>query len=149
MPIQTYPAKGMCARNYGGFVKVKGFIIPKSLFFTETHEWLKVNGEIATLGVTDYMHKLPVNIQIFAKIGREVGKGEAIAVIESTKAVREIFTPVSGKILAVNNKVETEPNIVLTDPYEKGWLVKIRISNFSELNCLLSFEDYVELLIRS
>lgn len=118
--------------------------IPGDLIYTKEHEWVKVDGNIATIGITDYAQQELSDITFFElpEIDRDVKKSEEIGVIETSKAVSEIYSPVSGKIVEVNTPLDDNPEIVNQDPYGDGWLVKIEMSDSLELDQLLSDDDY-------
>lgn len=122
---------------------------PASLKFTKEHEWIKLNDNICTVGVTDYAQgELGdiIYLDITSAVGSEVKQGESIGSIEAVKTVSEIYSPVSGKIIELNNSINDNPSIVNTDPYEEGWLVKIEFSNMDEINNLLDSEAYKDLI---
>ncbi|HAW08036.1 MAG TPA: glycine cleavage system protein GcvH, partial [Bacteroidetes bacterium] len=113
--------------------------IPENLHYTHDHEWLKVDGNIGLIGVTDYAQgelgdivylDIPENIS-------EIKKGESCGTIEAVKTVSEILAPVSGKVIEVNRKLNDSPEIINKDPYNEGWILKIEISNPAEINELL------------
>ena len=118
--------------------------IPGDLKYTKEHEWVKVDGNIATVGITDYAQQELSDITFFElpEIDRDVKQSEEIGVIETSKAVSEIYSPVSGKIVEVNTPLDDNPEIVNQDPYGDGWLVKIEMSDVMELNQLLGVDDY-------
>ncbi len=118
--------------------------IPSNLKFTEDHEWIKVEGDIALVGVTEYAQQQLGDI-VFVEIeteGETFGKGETFGTIEAVKTVSDLFMPVSGEIIEVNPKLEAAPESVNNDPYGDGWMIKIKIQDASELNDLLSAEAY-------
>jgi glycine cleavage system H protein len=118
--------------------------IPGDLKYTKEHEWVKVDDNIATIGITDYAQNELSDITFFElpEIDRDVKQSEEIGVIETSKAVSEIYSPVSGKIVEVNTPLDDNPEIVNQDPYGDGWLVKIEMSDVTELNQLLGVDDY-------
>jgi glycine cleavage system H protein len=118
------------------------------LRYTETHEWLKVQGSKATVGITDHAQAELTDI-VFVElpsIGKEVKKGEELCVVESVKSVSEIYAPVSGKVVAVNKKLEDSPEMINTSPYENGWLVEIEIKAKNEVDNLLDAGKYKKLM---
>jgi glycine cleavage system H protein len=129
--------------------KAQKFAVPEDRLYTGTHEWLK-NG-ICFVGITDFFtHKiLPVKVLILPEHYSEVKKGEAIAVIESSKTIQEVCAPISGKVLAVNEKVKNKPNLVIADPYGEGWIIALQIKDVSELKDLLTPEKYINLIFNS
>ena len=117
---------------------------PKELRYNKTHEWLRREGEEATVGITDYAQD-QINDVVFVELppletGLEAGK--EFAVIESVKAAFDIYAPVSGKIIGVNEELSNNPGLVNSDPYGAGWLVKIKLSSPEELDKLLSADEY-------
>lgn len=117
---------------------------PADLFYTEDHEWIKVEGNIGTIGVTDHAQSElgdVVYIDIPGDIS-DVGKGDSIGTIEAVKTVADIFTPVSGKVVDVNRGLNDAPETVNKDPYGEGWIVKIELSNKAELDELMNVDAY-------
>ena len=121
---------------------------PKNLKYTKEHEWVKIEGDIAVVGVTDFaQHELTdvVFVELPA-VGKKATASTPIAVIESVKSVSDIFAPVSGEIIEVNNSIVDAPEIINKDPYGKGWLLKIKIEDKKEAEQLLSAEQYEEFI---
>ncbi len=118
------------------------------LKYTETHEWVKLDGDKAKVGITDHAQSELTDIVFveLPEIGKELNKGEEICVVESVKSVSEIYAPVSGKIVNVNKKLEDEPEIINKNPYDDGWLVELEIKDKSELDSLLDAEAYKKLI---
>jgi len=118
------------------------------LKYTETHEWVKLDGDKAKVGITDHAQSELTDIVFveLPEIGKELNKGEEICVVESVKSVSEIYAPVSGKIINVNKKLEDEPEIINKNPYDDGWLVELEIKDKSELDSLLDAEAYKKLI---
>jgi len=118
--------------------------IREDLKYTDTHEWLKVEGDKAKVGITDHAQEELTDIVFveLPKVGEEVEKGEELCVVESVKSVSEIYSPISGKITNVNKDLEDSPETVNESPYDDGWLVEIQLSNKTEIDELLSSEDY-------
>ena len=118
--------------------------VPTDLKYAKSHEWVRVSGDTATVGITDHaQHELTdiVFVELPA-VGRKVKAGEACAVVESVKTASDIYSPVSGEILEVNQAVVDKPELVNTDPHGNGWFYKIKLSNAAEVNALLTPEDY-------
>jgi len=116
----------------------------QELRFTKTHEWLLVQGDIATLGITDYaQHELGdiVFVELPA-VGKAVKAGDVISTVESVKSVSEVYSPVSGTVTDVNNALEDDPGGVNTDPMGEGWILKIRIGDKAEIAKLLTAAAY-------
>ena len=120
--------------------------IPANLRYTEQHEWVKRDGAMAWIGITDYAQEALGDITFveLPAMDREVQQGEEIVVVESTKAASDVYAPVSGKIVAVNSAVEDEPERLNDDPFDQGWLVKIEVSDPSQVEALMSAEDYAK-----
>lgn len=114
------------------------------LKYTESHEWLKVDGNNAIVGITDHAQSELTDIVFveLPEIGKEVSKGDELCVVESVKSVSEIYSPISGKILKVNKELEDSPEIINESPYDNGWLIELEISNKSEIDDLLDPESY-------
>jgi glycine cleavage system H protein len=131
-------------------VVVKGYRVPKSLLYTETDEWIRINGEIAVVGITDYAQKKLKNIigVELPQRGSRVRKGDSVGVIESMKAVADLYAPVSGEVIEVNERLKEEPELINHEPYSGGWIFKIRLSNKDEVKDLLSYEKYSEKISR-
>jgi len=120
--------------------------VPSDLKYARTHEWVRVSGDTATIGITDHaQHELTdvVFVELPAA-GRQVKAGEACAVVESVKTASDIYSPVSGEIIEVNPALSNRPELVNSSPYEQGWFYKIKLSQPSELNGLLSPADYTK-----
>ena len=118
---------------------------PASLKFTKEHEWVRVEDNVCTVGVTDYAQgELGdiIYLDITSAVGSEVKQGESIGSIEAVKTVSEVYSPVSGKITEINNAINDNPSIVNTEPYEGGWIVKIEQNNADEISNLMDSEAY-------
>lgn len=123
-------------------------LILPDLRYTKTHEWVKVEGDIATVGITDFAQEQLSDIVYvdLGTIGKKVKQGDTFGTIEAVKAVSDLYAPVSGEIISLNEDLKTTPDLVNKEPYGKGWMVKIRITNSAELTNLLAPEDYEELV---
>lgn len=122
--------------------------IPAELLYTKDHEWIRVEGNTGYLGVTDFAQGELGDI-VFVEIetvGETLKKEEVFGTIEAVKTVSDMFMPVSGEILEMNPDLENSPDLVNKDPYGKGWMIRIRITNPSELSELLSAEKYKAIL---
>jgi len=118
--------------------------VRKDLKYTETHEWLKLAGKNAKVGITDHAQSELTDI-VFVElpaVGKVVKKGDELCVVESVKSVSEVYAPISGKITNVNKKLEDKPETINTSPYDDGWLVEIEVDNKAEINALLDAESY-------
>jgi glycine cleavage system H protein len=117
---------------------------PEDLKYSKEHEWVRVSGNIATIGISDYAQDQLGEI-VFVELpdeGEEFEKDDAFGVVESVKSVNDIYAPLSGRIVEVNDPVVDSPEIVNEDPYAEGWLVKIELSDLKELGELMSAKDY-------
>jgi glycine cleavage system H protein len=122
--------------------------IPANLKYTKDHEWIRIEGDTAYVGVTDFAQGELGDI-VFVEIetvGETLKREEVFGTIEAVKTVSDMFMPVSGEILEMNNDIEDTPDVVNKDPYGKGWMIKIRITNPAELNDLLTAEKYKALV---
>lgn len=120
--------------------------IPADLKYTADHEWIKVDGNIATVGVTDFAQSELGDI-VYVEIeteGEKLDKEEVFGTVEAVKTVSDLFMPLGGKVLEVNADLEADPAAVNSDPYGKGWMVKIEMSDTTELDDLLDAEAYKE-----
>jgi glycine cleavage system H protein len=118
---------------------------PTSLKYAKTHEWVRQESDgTVTIGITDHAQQL-LGDMVFVELPTadiEVIAGKEVAVVESVKAASDVYTPLSGKIIAVNNDLQAEPELINTAPYEAGWIYKLQPSNTAELRALLSAEQY-------
>lgn len=122
---------------------------PENLKYTKEHEWVLDNGDgTATIGITDFAQGELGDI-VFVEMeseGSEFEQDEVFGTVEAVKTVSELFSPVGGEIIELNEELEDEPELVNTDPYGKGWMVKMKMSDSSELDSLLSVDEYKELV---
>ena len=117
-----------------------------SLYFTREHEWIRVEGDTATVGISDHAQEQLGDI-VFAEVpesGRRLNKGQEAAVVESVKAASDVYSPVSGEVVEGNSAVADDPALVNTDPEGEGWFFKLELENSSELDGLMSEADYRE-----
>lgn len=122
--------------------------VPNNLKYTKEHEWISVEGNIGTIGVTDYAQGELGDV-VFVDIDpaiTEVKKGESIGTIEAVKTVSDIFAPFSGKVIELNEILKDSPEMVNSDPYGNGWMLKVEITDKSELNDLLDAAAYTALI---
>ena len=119
--------------------------VPSDLKYAKSHEWVRVAGDSATVGITDHaQHELTDVVFVeLPDVGKTVKAGEACAVVESVKTASDIYSPVSGEVTEVNKAVSENPALVNTEPYSGGWLYRIKLSNPGELAALLSPEQYI------
>jgi glycine cleavage system H protein len=121
--------------------------IPENLKYTKDHEWIRIDDDnTGTCGITDHAQELLTDIVFveLPEVNREVKKGEQVAVVESVKAVSDVYSPVSGRIIEVNTALEDSPEILNTDPYGKGWMFKIEIKADSEVDKLMDHDAYAD-----
>lgn len=118
----------------------------KNLYYTKSDEWLKVEDDIGTVGITDYAQDQLGDIVYLEKIkkGKKLKQGEALTTIESVKAVSDVNTPVTGEVIEVNEKVIEDASIINKEPYGEGWIAKINIDNKDELKNLMNDKEYSE-----
>ena len=122
--------------------------IPNELKYTKDHEWISIDGEIATVGITDFAQRELGDI-VYVEIetvGELLKADEVFGTVEAVKTVSDLFLPVEGEILELNEDLETSPEDVNNDPYEKGWMIKMKVSNPSDIDNLLTSEDYKKLI---
>jgi glycine cleavage system H protein len=118
--------------------------IPADLKYAKSHEWVRITGDIATVGITDHAQHELTDV-VFVELpqpGRKIKAGEACAVVESVKTAGDIYSPISGEITELNQAVVDNPALVNNDPYGSGWFYKLRLSNPTELNRLLGPDQY-------
>ncbi len=119
--------------------------VPGNLKFTESNEWINLEGNTATIGISDYAQDQLSDI-VFAEVivseSDQIKKGDTIATIESVKAAADVYTPVSGKVISVNDSLGGTPEKINTDPYGAAWIIKVELDNPDEVNKLLSASDY-------
>ena len=121
---------------------------PKDLKYTKEHEWIRVENDISTIGITDFAQHALTDI-IFVElpeVGKKVEQFKTSATIESVKSVSDLYAPISGEIVEVNDQLKDHPELVNNDPYGKGWIFKIKITNKSELDKLMSSEEYTKMI---
>lgn len=118
--------------------------IPNNLSYTKTHEWVKMSGNIARVGITDFaQHELTDIVFVeLPKQGAVLNRGKECAVVESVKTASDIYAPVSGRVVKLNQNVVEAPELINSDPYGDGWLFELEITNSSELNDLLTQDEY-------
>jgi glycine cleavage system H protein len=123
-------------------------LVPKELLYTKDHEWVRLEDGKARVGITDHAQKSLGDIVYveLPAVGKTVKKGERAATVESVKAVGEVFAPLSGKVVAVNETVTQSPDLINKDPYGQGWLFVLEIADKKEIETLLTPEAYEELV---
>ena len=119
---------------------------PNDIKYTKEHEWVSLDGETATIGITDYAQSQLGDIVFveFPDINSEIIQNETFGVIEAVKTVADLFAPVSGEIIEVNSSLEDSPNFINSDPYGSGWIIKVKINDSNEYNGLMSSDVYEE-----
>ncbi|AMM40049.1 Glycine cleavage H-protein, subgroup [Candidatus Desulfofervidus auxilii] len=122
--------------------------IPDGLFYTKDHEWIKIEDGLGTIGITDYAQDALGDITFveLPEIGTEIKQFETFASVESVKAVSDVYAPMSGKVIKINQKLSTSPELINKSPYEQGWLVVIEIYDESEREKLMRSKDYQKYL---
>ncbi|MFY7861149.1 MAG: glycine cleavage system protein GcvH [Chitinophagales bacterium] len=121
---------------------------PAHLKYTKEHEWILIDGNIAKIGITDFAQKELGDI-VFLEIntlGKSVKQNEIFGTIEAVKTVSDLYMPITGKVVSINNALDSDPQLVNSDPYGDGWMVEIEITDESELASLLSAEDYTTIV---
>jgi glycine cleavage system H protein len=118
--------------------------VPSDLKYAKTHEWVRVAGNVATVGITDHaQHELTDVVFVeLPEVGRQIKAGDACAVVESVKTANEVYSPVTGEIVEANGLVVADPALVNSEPYAEGWIYRIKLSNPAELDALLTPKQY-------
>lgn len=122
--------------------------IPANLKYTKDHEWVSIDGDVATVGITDFAQKELGDI-VYVEVetlDQTLAKDEVFGTVEAVKTVSDLFLPLSGEIIEFNEELESAPESVNSDPYGAGWMIKVKISDLAELDSLLSSESYKELI---
>jgi glycine cleavage system H protein len=119
---------------------------PEDSRYAKSHEYVHVEGEVGTVGITDYAQKELGDVVFveLPQVGTQLEAGDELGSIESVKAVSELFAPVSGEVVEINETLADKPELVNTDPYGDGWMIRIRISDTTELDDLMNAEEYEE-----
>ena len=122
---------------------------PENLKYTKDHEWLKIEDNAGTIGITDYAQKELgdiIYLDISANVGDEVKQGDQIGTIEAVKTVSEVYSPISGRVLDINEGINDNPSVINQEPYGGGWIIKIESNNADELINLLDVNQYKEII---
>jgi len=122
--------------------------VPANLKYTKEHEWIRLEGEFAYVGITDYAQSELGEI-VFVEVetvGETLNEGEVFGTVEAVKTVSDLYLPVDGEILKFNDELESNPELVNDDPYGKGWMVKVGLSDIKQLDTLLSAAEYEALI---
>ena len=122
--------------------------IPKNLQYTHEHEWCLIKNNIAKIGITDFAQSELGDIVFveFPQINEVTIKNESVGTIEAVKTVSDIYSPLSGEIIEINENLEAEPNLINDDPYKNGWIFQLVISDLAEIKTLLNFSDYMKII---
>lgn len=121
---------------------------PNDYYYTKDHEWVKVDGDVGTIGITDFAQKQLGDV-VYVELpeaGKELEFHQSLGVVESVKAVSDVFSPISGEVVVINEGLNDNPELLNEDPHGKGWILKIKIKNPSELEKLMSVGDYEKFL---
>ena len=122
--------------------------IPEHLRYTSDHEWVHIEGDVATVGITDHAQEELSDV-VFVElpsIGRAVGSGDEVGTVESVKAASPIYAPLGGEVVAINTEVEGDPSVINSSPYEEGWIFKVRLAEGEDLDDLLDSGGYEDLI---
>jgi len=125
--------------------------VPAELLYSKEHEWVKLDGDVATVGVTDYAQSSLGDIVYveLPRVGAQLAQFVSIGVVESVKAVSDIYTPVGGEVVGINNGLDGDPSAVNRDPYGDGWFYKVKLSDVGQTTELLSPEQYAALIVEA
>ena len=118
----------------------------KKFKFTKDHEWLNLQEGLAIVGITDYAQSQLGDIVFveMPQVSTKIAASESFGAIEAVKTVADLFAPVSGKVIEINENLDTSPDLINSDPYNKGWIVKLKIDNNDEINQLMNYDEYQE-----
>ena len=122
--------------------------IPADLKYTKDHEWVRIEGDEAVIGITDFAQSELGDI-VFVEVeteGESIESEEIFGSVEAVKTVSDLYMPLSGEVLSFNSELEDAPEVVNSDPYGEGWMIRVKISNFSEIDTLLSAAQYKDLI---
>jgi len=122
--------------------------VPQNLRYNTSHEWVLLEGDVATIGISDHAQEELTDV-VFVElppVGKTVDAGDPTAVVESVKAASDIYAPIAGEVVEVNDAVEADPSLVNTDPYGKGWIFKLKVKNAAQLETLLDAAGYEALI---
>lgn len=123
---------------------------PEDLKYTKDHEWIRINGDIGTVGITDYAQSELGDV-VFVElppVGNKVEFGQSFGTVEAVKAVSDLYSPVTGEVIEVNKEIQDSPELVNKEPYERGWMIKVKLANAEEVKNLLDAEAYKKLIAK-
>jgi glycine cleavage system H protein len=134
--------------NLSIFGKNYAMTFPAELKYTKEHEWIKLEGDTATIGITDFAQKELGDIVFIDinSVGQEIEKDQVFGTVEAVKTVSDLFIPVSAVVLEVNDTLNNRPELVNSDPYGEGWIIKAKVKNHADVDALLSVDAYKELI---
>jgi glycine cleavage system H protein len=121
---------------------------PKEYFYTKDHEWVKMDGDVGTIGITDFAQKQLGDV-VYVELpesGSQMEFHQSLGVVESVKAVSDVYSPIAGEVVEVNEGLNDNPELLNEDPHEKGWIIKIKINDLAEVEKLMSIDDYEKFL---
>jgi glycine cleavage system H protein len=124
--------------------------LPENVKYTKDHEWIRIDGSVGVIGITDYAQGELGDI-VFVEvppIGRKVEAGQVFGTVEAVKAVSDLYSPITGEVVDVNKEIQDSPELVNKEPYERGWMIKVKIENEAELASLLDLAAYKNLIAR-
>jgi len=123
---------------------------PEDLKYTKDHEWIRINGDIGTVGITDYAQSELGDV-VFVElppVGNKVEFGQSFGTVEAVKAVSDLYSPVTGEVIEINKEIQDSPELVNKEPYERGWMIKVKLANADEVKHLLDAEAYKKLIAK-
>ena len=125
-------------------------LVPEDLFYSEEHEWLRIDDDIAIVGITDFAQDQLGDIVYvdLPEVGASIEVGSVVGELESTKSVSDVYSPVSGEVIAINPELEGSEELINTDPYGEGWLFKVRVGDGDPTEGLLSAEQYTAITVQ-
>ena len=123
---------------------------PENLKYTKDHEWIRIEGEVGTIGITDYAQGELGDV-VFVElpaVGKKVEFGQTFGTVEAVKAVSDLYSPVTGEVTDINKEIQDSPELVNKEPYERGWMIKIKLANADEIKNLLDVSAYKKLIAK-
>ena len=123
--------------------------IPKNLYYTESHEWLKIDKKEVTIGITDFAQKELGDIVFIEidKFGESITSGQTFGTIEAVKTVSDLYLPITGKLIEINDKLQNKPELINQSPYKDGWIIKVKPEKSVDLKLLLNYSSYNDLIV--